>query len=59
MPTAGFRQAPVLDAAIQIIANKVKATAKQAKNPSFVGEVLPVFTIRLIITKMNVHIISI
>ena len=57
--TAGFKQAPVLEPATQIIANSVKATAKQDKNPSLVGDVLPVFTSKLIMTKMNVTISSI
>jgi len=59
IPTAGFKQAPVLLPAMQIIASKVKATAKQERNPSFVGLVLPVLTRRLIITKTKVTIVSI
>lgn len=57
--TAGLRQAPVFAPATQIIAKRVNATARQDKKPSFVGDVLPVFTSKLIITKMNVHTISI
>lgn len=57
--TAGFRQAPVLDWATQIIARRVNATARHERKPSLVGEVFPVFTSRLIITKMKVQIISI
>jgi hypothetical protein len=37
----------------------VKATARQAKNPSFVGDVLPSFTTKLMVTKTNVQMISI
>lgn len=59
MPTAGLRHAPDFDPATQIMANSVNATAKQDKKPSFVGEVLPVLTSKLIITKMKVQIISI
>jgi hypothetical protein len=59
MPTAGFRQAPVFEPAMQIIARSVKATARQERKPSFVGLVLPVFTNKLIITKTKVQISSI
>ena len=57
--TAGLRQAPDLEPEIQIIAKRVKATARQAKNPSFVGDVLPSFTTKLMVTKTKVQMISI
>jgi hypothetical protein len=44
---------------MQIIAKRVNATARQDKNFSFVGEVLPSFTSKLIITKTKVQITSI
>jgi len=59
MPTAGLRQAPVFEPAIQIMASRVNATAKQERKPSLVGLVLPVFTSKLIIKKTNVQIVSI
>lgn len=59
MPNAGFKHAPVLDPDMQIIAINVNATAKHERNPSDVGDVFPVLTSRLTITKMNVQHISI
>ena len=59
MPTAGLRQAPVFEPAMQIMASRVKATARQDKKPSLVGLVLPVLTSKLIITNTKVQMSSI
>jgi hypothetical protein len=58
-PTAGFRQPPLCIAETMIIAKRVSATAKQPKKPSKVGDVFLVLTIKFIITKMKVQVISI
>jgi len=58
MPTAGFKQAPDLVAATQIMARRVKATARQPRKPSLVGFVFRVLTRRLIITKTKVQTVS-
>lgn len=54
-----MRQAPDLEPATQIIASKVKATARHERKPSWVGEVLPVLTSKLIMTNIKVQIVSI
>ena len=48
-----------MEPATQIMANKVKATARHDRKPSFVGEVLPVLTSKLIMTNIKVQIVSI
>jgi len=57
-PTAGFKQPPEWSAARMIIAISVNATAKQPRKPSSVGDVFLVLTIKFIITKMKVQVIS-
>ena len=58
-PTAGFKAAPVLSAAILIIASNVQDTARHDKKPYLVGFVLPVFTSKQISTNTKVHMPSI
>lgn len=54
-PTAGFRQAPVLDAETQIIAKIVVHTANPFSSASGEGSVTLVLTVSITITRTPVH----